>query len=416
MNSQQILYIIIAIISFDFLMERILDKLNIQHLSSPIPDNVKDIYDVNEYQKSQSYIKANDSFGQYQNVFNYFLQIVVLGLGWLGELYDYCLGIWNHPIGTTLLFFGIIFILSDILSTPFSYYKTFVIEEKFGFNKTTKKLFWIDKIKGYLLSIVIGGIILYILLYLINTIGSDFWWIFWAIISVIIVFVNMFYTSLLLPLFNKLTPLEDGELKSAIQSYCRAQDFPVNNIYVMDGSKRSNKANAFFSGFGNNKKIVLFDTLVQQHSIEEIVAVLAHEAGHFKKKHIPQMMILSVAQMGFYLYLLSQFVFSTKITEAMGSQTDLSIALNLIGFGLLISPISTITGVLINIFSRKNEYEADHFAITTYPGNHLINALKKLSQKNLSNLTPHPAYVFVHYSHPPVTSRIEAMGKNNTGI
>lgn len=411
MNSQQILYIIIGIISFDFLLERILDRLNIQHLSSPIPDNVKDIYDVTEYQKSQSYIKANDSFGQWQNIFNFILQISVLGLGWLGGLYDYCLTIWNHPIAATLLFFGIIFIVSDILSTPFSYYKTFVIEEKYGFNKTTKKLFWMDKIKGYLLSIIIGGIILYILLYLITTIGNDFWWIFWAIISVIIVFINMFYTSLLLPLFNKLTPLEDGELKSAIQAYCKAQDFPVNNIYVMDGSKRSNKANAFFSGFGSNKKIVLFDTLVQQHTVEEIVAVLAHEAGHFKKKHIPQMMILSVAQMGFYLFLLSQFVFSTTITQAMGSATELSIALNLIGFGLLISPISTITGVLINIFSRKNEYEADNFAVTTYPGEHLINALKKLSQKNLSNLTPHPAYVFVHYSHPPVTNRIEAMSK-----
>ncbi|MFN8415916.1 MAG: M48 family metallopeptidase [Cytophagaceae bacterium] len=409
MNSQQILYIIIGIISFDFLLERILDKLNIQHLSSPLPSNVSDIYDVNEYQKSQSYIKANDSFGQYQNVFNYILQVAVLALGWLGGLYDYCLEIWNHPIGATLLFFGLIFIVSDILSTPFSYYKTFVIEEKYGFNKTTKKLFWMDKIKGYLLGIIIGGIILYILLYLINTIGSDFWWIFWAIISVIIIFVNMFYTSLLLPLFNKLTPLEDGELKSAIQAYCKAQDFPVNNIYVMDGSKRSNKANAFFSGFGSNKKIVLFDTLVQQHTIEEIVAVLAHEAGHFKKKHIPQMMVLSVLQMGFYLYLLSQFVFSTTITEAMGSQAELSIALNLIGFGLLISPISTITGVLINMFSRKNEYEADNFAVTTYPGDHLVNALKKLSQKNLSNLTPHPAYVFVHYSHPPVTNRIKAM-------
>jgi STE24 endopeptidase len=310
---------------------------------------------------------------------------------------------------SNLFFFGILFIVSDILSTPFSVYNTFVIEEKYGFNKSTVKLFVMDKLKGYVLAIIIGGLVISLLLFLIQQLDTSFWWIFWIIISVLIVCMNMFYTSLLLPLFNKLTPLGEGELKNAIQAYCRKENFPVDNIYIMDGSKRSNKANAFFSGFGKKKKIVLFDTLVDQHSIPELIAILAHEAGHFKKKHIIQMMVLSVFQIGVYLFLLSLLIKNENLSIALGA-TGNSIALNLIGFGLLFSPLSSLTGILVNLLSRKNEYEADAFAAQTSSAADLGVALKNLSKKNLSNLTPHPAYVFLNYSHPPVTQRLDAMG------
>ncbi|ABG58664.1 M48 family metallopeptidase [Cytophaga hutchinsonii] len=416
MDAITIKYLIIGILIFDFLVERILDYLNIKNLSAALPSNVADVYDTAEYNRSQEYQKEKEKAEQFQSYFQFALYILLLTQGYLGGLYDYIqASVLQSSLSTysfyasNLLFFGVLFIASDLISTPFSIYNTFVIEEKYGFNKSTVKLFIMDKIKGYLLAIILGGVIIALLLFLIQTLDTSFWWIFWLIISVLIVTLNMFYTSLLLPLFNKLTPLGDGELKTAIQAYCVKENFPVDNIYIMDGSKRSNKANAFFSGFGKKKKIVLFDTLVDQHSIPELIAILAHEAGHFKKKHIIQMMVLSVFQMGVYLFLLSLLIKNENVSVALGS-TGNSIALNLIGFGLLFSPVSSITGILVNVLSRKNEYEADAFAASTSSAADLGIALKNLSKKNLSNLTPHPAYVFLHYSHPPVTQRLDAMG------
>jgi STE24 endopeptidase len=417
MDAITIKYLIIGILVFDFVVERILDYLNIKNLNAPLPANVADVYETSEYEKSQAYQKEKEKVEQAESFFQFGLYVLLLTQGYLGGLYDL---IANYAATTTtlssisfyasnLLFFGILFILSDLLSTPFSIYNTFVVEEKYGFNKSTVKLFITDKLKGYLLAIIIGGLVISLLLFLIQQLDTSFWWIFWIIISGLIVGMNMFYTSLLLPLFNKLTPLGEGELKEAIQAYCRKENFPVDNIYIMDGSKRSNKANAFFSGFGKKKKIVLFDTLVDQHSIPELIAILAHEAGHFKKKHIIQMMVLSVFQIGVYLFLLSLLIKNENLSIALGA-TGNSIALNLIGFGLLFSPVSSITGILVNLLSRKNEYEADDFAAQTSSAADLGVALKNLSKKNLSNLTPHPAYVFLHYSHPPVTQRLDAMG------
>ncbi len=417
MDALSIKNLIIGILIFDFLVERMLDYLNIKNLSAPLPKNVSDVYDTAEYTRSQAYQKEKEKAEQFQSYFQFALYILLLTQGYLGGLYD---GVAHYVsqseflntfnfYASNLLFFGILFIVSDILSTPFSIYNTFVIEEKYGFNKSTVKLFITDKIKGYLLAIIIGALVISLLLFLIQSLGASFWWIFWAIISVLIITLNMFYTSIFLPLFNKLTPLGDGELKNAIQAYCIKQNFPVDNIYIMDGSKRSNKANAFFSGFGKKKKIVLFDTLVDQHSIPELIAILAHEAGHFKKKHIIQMMVLSVFQIGGYLFLLSLLIENANLSIALGA-TGNSIALNLIGFGLLFSPVSAVTGILVNLLSRKNEYEADAFAAATSSAADLGIALKNLSKKNLSNLTPHPTYVFLHYSHPPVTQRLDAMG------
>jgi len=309
-----------------------------------------------------------------------------------------------------LIFFGVLFIISDVINIPFSLYSTFVIEEKFGFNKTTIGTFVVDKIKGYVLTSLIGGLIISILLYLTTSIGENFWIYFWVIIAVLMLSLNMFYTSLILPLFNKLTPLEDGELKDAITAYSQKIDFPLDNIYVIDGSKRSNKANAFFSGIGKKKKIVLYDTLINNHSIEELVAVLAHEVGHFKRKHIITTMILAVAQVGFMLFLLSKFAFNTELSQALGAKSY-AMHLNLVAFTMMYTPISSITSVLMNMLSRKNEYEADDYAAQTYSSKALQTALKKLSVNNLSNLTPHPAVVFMSYSHPTVLARLENLAK-----
>jgi len=307
-----------------------------------------------------------------------------------------------------LVFFGVLFIASDVINTPFSVYSTFVIEEKFGFNKTTVKTFIADKLKGYLLALIIGGALGWIFLYLVFNLGESFWIYFLGVIGVFMLFINMFYTTLILPLFNKLTPLEDGELKQAIQDYCNKENFPLSNIFVIDGSKRSNKSNAFFSGIGKKKKVVLYDTLIENHSKEELVAIFAHEVGHFKKKHIIQGYIISIIQVAITLLILSLMIFNEDLSKALGG-TRMAVQLNLLAFGILYSPISRITGLLMMLLSRKNEYQADAFATKTYNGSALQTALKKLSVDNLSNLYPHKAYVFFHYSHPPLLNRLEAI-------
>ncbi len=410
MQASSLLALILAIVVFGFALDQFLDYLNRKANRDEIPEVMKGYYDEDKYAKSQEYQRANGRFSLFSSTFSFILSIGMLyfgGFGWLDSL----VGGWvASPMLQSLVFFGILFIASDILGIPFSLYGIFVIEERFGFNKTTPKTFVLDKLKGYLLTIIIGGGILWILLYLINTIGENFWWYFWIVIAAFILFTNMFYTSLILPLFNKLTPLEDGDLKQAIETYSQKIKFPLDNIYVIDGSKRSNKANAFFSGIGKKKKIVLYDTLINNHSIEELVAVLAHEVGHFKKKHIIYGFGLSILQVGLMLFIMSLMIFNEQLSLALGGG-GLAIHLNLIAFSLLYSPISQITGILMNMLSRKNEFEADAYARDTYDGNQLQIALKKLSVDSLSNLYPHPAHVFMHYSHPPLLKRLEALGK-----
>jgi STE24 endopeptidase len=307
-----------------------------------------------------------------------------------------------------LAFFGILYLSADLLSIPLQWYSTFVLEERFGFNKTTTATFWTDKLKGYLLALVLGGPIVSLLLYLIVSLGPGFWIYFLIVISGFSLFINIFYTSLILPLFNKLTPLPDGELKMAIQSYSRNVAFPLSNIFVIDGSKRSSKSNAFFSGLGKKKKIVLYDTLIKNHSTEELVSILAHEVGHYKKKHVIQNYILSILQSALMLFLLSKMITNEQLSLALGG-TDLSIHLNLLAFGMLYTPVSKLLGVFHNILSRKNEYEADAYAAETASGTALVSALKNLSLDNLSNLWPHKWFVFFHYSHPPLVQRLRAI-------
>ncbi|WP_424963586.1 M48 family metallopeptidase [Ekhidna sp.] len=408
MTEQTIFTILLVIITFDFTLERILNYLNRQSAKKPIPKELDGIYDEERYAKSQAYQAEISRFGTFSAAFSFVILILAIYNGWFGMLDQWIRTFSPLSLVSPLVFFGILFIASDLINTPFSIYRNFVIEEKYGFNKMTAKTFILDKIKGYILTIIIGGLLLGVLIYFVNAIGSDFWYYFWAVMTTFVLFANFFYTSLILPLFNKLTPMEDGELKSSIQSYCEKVSFPLKNIFIMDGSKRSSKGNAFFSGLGKKKKVVLFDTLVEKHSIEELTAVFAHEVGHYKKKHILFTTIFSIALMGFMLFLFSRMAYSAEVSWAMGGQTS-ALHLNLLAFGILYSPISTILGIIGNVISRKNEYEADAYAKETFDSAPLVTGLKKMSADHLSNLTPHPAYVFVHYSHPPLKERVKAL-------
>ncbi len=408
MTEQVIFTALLGIITFDFFLERILSYLNFKSSKKPIPEKLAGIFDEEKYKKSQRYHQELNRFGNFTSTLSFVGMFLVLYFGIFGDLNDWLKPFAPNELVLSLLFFGVLYFASDLLMIPFSVYSTFVIETRFGFNKTTVKTFILDKLKGYLLTVIIGGLIVSILLYLIWVLGSQFWIYFWAVITAFILFANMFYTSLILPLFNKLQPMENGELKEAIEKYCQSVSFPLTNIFVIDGSKRSSKGNAFFTGFGKRKKVVLYDTLIENHSTEELVSIFAHEVGHFKKKHILLGTILSILQTGFMLYLLSLMINNSEVSYALGARTT-TVHLNILAFGILFSPISNILGILMNLLSRKNEFEADAYAVNTYQGEPLIKALKKLSSDHLSNLTPHPAYVFVHYSHPSLLQRISAM-------
>jgi STE24 endopeptidase len=408
MSEQTIFTILLVIIAFDFTLERILSFLNRKSAKNPIPKELEGIYDEEKYAKSQAYNAEVSRFGAFSATFSFVLLILAIYNGWFGMLDQWIRTFSPLSLVSPLIFFGILFIVSDIINTPFSIYRNFVIEKRYGFNKMTVKTFVLDKIKGYILTIIFGGLLLGVLIYFVNAIGSDFWYYFWAVMTAFVLFANLFYTSLILPLFNKLKPMEEGELKSSIQAYCDKVNFPLKNIFIMDGSKRSSKGNAFFSGLGRKKKVVLFDTLVEKHSTQELTAVFAHEVGHYKKKHILFTTIFSIALMGFMLFLFSRMAYNAEVSWAMGGQTS-ALHLNLLAFGILYSPISTILGIIGNLISRKNEYEADAYAKETYDATPLITGLKKMSADHLSNLTPHPAFVFVHYSHPPLKERVRAL-------
>lgn len=408
LNPHEILVLILAITGVTYLFDQFLDYLNLKAFRSELPPEVADFYDREKYTRSLEYHRESARFGFLASAFSFLISAGMLWFGGFGALDWFARTIFTNEIPVTLLFFAILMVGSDLLSLPFQWYSTFVIEAKYGFNKTTVKTFITDKLKGYLLGAVVGGVLVSALIYLIQYIGPAFWIWFSLIASLFVLLINMFYTSLIVPLFNKLTPLENGPLREQIQVFSQKVDFPLDNIFVIDGSRRSSKANAFFSGIGRKKRIVLYDTLINNHTTEELVAVLAHEVGHYKKKHIIQGLVLSIIQIVFTLFILSRMVFSEDLSLALGG-TALSIGLNLVAFGILFSPVSGITGLLMNVISRKNEFEADAYAGTTYNAAALSNALKKLSVDNLSNLYPHPLYVFFHYSHPPLLTRLKAL-------
>ena len=411
MTSQNWLIILLILIAFNYIFSTLLEYLNDRNWKDEIPKSLKDFYQKDKYLKAKEYKKINGKLSFISSTISFLITISLLVLGIYGKVSDYFMINYQNIFVQSSLFFLSFYVLNLIVSTPFQYYSTFSIETKFGFNKTTLKTFVLDKLKGMFLSLTIGGILLYVALVLYSKINNGFWIYLWLGLSLFTLFIQMFYTTLIVPLFNKLTPLEDGSLKNKIENYSKEIGYSLSNIFVIDGSKRSTKANAFFSGIGPKKTIALFDTLLEKHTEEELVAVLAHEVGHYKKNHIFQGLILTIIQIGLMTYLLELCLNNSDLINSLGGEIT-SFHLGLIVFSMLFSPIGLLIGVFTNILSRKNEYEADEFAKQTYNGKDLELALKKLSVDSLSNIYPHPFYVFVHYSHPPLIKRLEALNSS----
>jgi STE24 endopeptidase len=406
--AQTVFYLILGIIIFDFVLERILDHLNTTRWSEKLPEKLKGIFDDEEYKKSQAYKKVNHKFEMLTSSFSFLIIFLMLLFKGFAIVNGWALGITENIILSALLFFAILGLASDLLTTPFSIYDTFVIEASFGFNKTTPKIFILDKIKGWALAALLGGGLLALIIFIWSKTGNYFWLWAWGIITIITLFMTMFYSNLIVPLFNKQTPLADGELKQLIQDFSAKAGFQLKNIYIIDGSKRSTKANAYFTGIGPKKRIVLYDTLINDLSNKEIVAVLSHEIGHYKKKHVLTGLLIGILQTGIMLYIFSLLIGSPVLSNALGV-TEPRFHIGLIAFGILYSPLSFIMGIFMNMVSRKNEYQADAYASQFGFAEELASGLKKLSVKNLSNLTPHPLYVFFNYSHPTLLQRLNRL-------
>ncbi len=404
MTPEILFYILIGILVVNFIIDKVLDALNANRFTDKVPNELSDVYDSEAYEKSQRYKKEKYRFALLTSSVSLVATLLFFFFDGFAYIDQLARGFSDNGIVVALLFFGIIMLLGDILSTPFSYYNTFVIEEKFGFNKTTLKTFVLDKFKGWIMGAIIGGGLLALIIWFYQKTGAYFWVYAWGIVTLFSVFMNMFYARLIVPLFNKQTPLETGDLREQIEDYASQIGFSLKNIFVIDGSKRSTKANAYFSGFGREKRITLYDTLINDLDKEEIVAVLAHEVGHYKRKHIIYNLTATILITGFTFWLLSLFIGSDVLSQALGV-SKATFHIGLVAFGILYTPISEITGLLMNYLSRKFEYQADDYAKMTYAAPPLISALKKLSKNSLSNLTPHPAYVFVHYSHPTLLQR-----------
>ena len=419
MTAQLWLLIIISLVIFNYLFSNLLDYINHRNWKDEIPNELKDFYDKEKYKKAKNYALSKNKISLFSSSLSFLLVISLIVFNGYGIIDQFVnsnifksfesLQISSNFIQSGV-FFLILFILNSIISIPFSYYNTFVIEEKFGFNKTTKLTFFIDIIKSTLLSFFIGGILLFLALYLYENLNDGFWLWLWIGLSLLMILINMFYADLIVPIFNKLTPLDDGELRNKIEKYSKDVGYLLKNIYVIDGSKRSTKANAFFSGLGPRKTIALYDTLIEKHTENELVAVLAHEVGHFKKKHIFSGLIMSIIQIGIMSFFFELCLKLPEISIALGG-LESSFHLGLVGFSIIFSPISILSGIIMNYNSRKNEFEADAYAKETFNGEDLSLALKKLSVDSLSNIYPHPLYVFFHYSHPPLIQRLRALNK-----
>ena len=410
-------FIIISLVVLNYLFSNILDYVNHSNWKDEIPNELKDFYNKKKYKKAKDYALSKNKIGLFSSSISFLFIMTLLvfnGYGFIDQLVNmdilksFFLFDLNSSFAQSGLFFLILFILNSIISIPFSYYNTFIIEEKFGFNKTTKSTFFLDILKSIFLSVFIGGALLFLALYLYDNLNDGFWLWLWIGLSFLMILINMFYADLIVPIFNKLKPLDDGELRQKIEKYSKEVGYLLKNIYVIDGSKRSTKANAFFSGLGPRKTIALYDTLIEKHTENELIAVLAHEVGHFKKKHIFSGLIMSIIQIGIMTFFFELCLKLPEISLALGG-SEASFHLGLIGFSIIFSPISMLSGILMNYISRKNEFEADAYAKETFNGEDLSLALKKLSVDSLSNIYPHPLYVFFHYSHPPLIQRLRAL-------
>ena len=408
MSSEIIFFIIVVFLCLDFVLERVLESLNSKHMSPVLPDSLKGIYEEKEYSRFQSYKRENGRLDSWSSGVGFVVMIVFLVAGGFGWYNSWVVSLTDSVVWQTILFVVGLSVVSSVLDIPFDYYATFRIEEKYGFNKTTRRVYWLDTVKELFLSLVLGGVLLALVVWFYTWAGTYFWLYAWGAVTLFSVFMAMFYSRLIVPLFNKQTPLQEGSLRDKIQAFAGKVGFKLDNIYVIDGSKRSTKANAYFTGLGPKKRVVLYDTLIDELTEEEIVAVLAHEVGHYKKRHTLRSMVVSVIQMGVLFWLFSLCVNNVALSEALGGDRAY-FQMGLIAFAILYSPVNLILGVGMNVWSRNNEYEADAFAARYYEGDYLVSGLKKISVKSLSNLTPHPLYEYIYYSHPSLLKRIDAV-------
>ena len=408
MSSEIIFFIIVVFLCLDFVLERVLESLNSKHLSPVLPDSLKGIYEEKEDSRFQSYKRENGRLDSWSSGVGFVVMIVFLVAGGFGWYNSWVVSLTDSVVWQTILFVVGLSVVSSVLDIPFDYYATFRIEEKYGFNKTTRRVYWLDTVKELFLSLVLGGVLLALVVWFYTWAGTYFWLYAWGAVTLFSVFMAMFYSQLIVPLFNKQTPLQEGSLRDKIQAFAGKVGFKLDNIYVIDGSKRSTKANAYFTGLGPKKRVVLYDTLIDELTEEEIVAVLAHEVGHYKKRHTLRSMVVSVIQMGVLFWLFSLCVNNVALSEALGGDRAY-FQMGLIAFAILYSPVNLILGVGMNVWSRNNEYEADAFAARYYEGDYLVSGLKKISVKSLSNLTPHPLYEYIYYSHPSLLKRIDAV-------
>ena len=408
MSSEIIFFIIVVFLCLDFVLERVLESLNSKHMSPVLPDSLKGIYEEKEYSRFQSYKRENGRLDSWSSGVGFVVMIVFLVAGGFGWYNSWVVSLTDSVVWQTILFVVGLSVVSSVLDIPFDYYATFRIEEKYGFNKTTRRVYWLDTVKELFLSLVLGGVLLALVVWFYTWAGTYFWLYAWGAVTLFSVFMAMFYSQLIVPLFNKQTPLQEGSLRDKIQAFAGKVGFKLDNIYVIDGSKRSTKANAYFTGLGPKKRVVLYDTLIDELTEEEIVAVLAHEVGHYKKRHTLRSMVVSVIQMGVLFWLFSLCVNNVALSEALGGDRAY-FQMGLIAFAILYSPVNLILGVGMNVWSRNNEYEADAFAARYYEGDYLVSGLKKISVKSLSNLTPHPLYEYIYYSHPSLLKRIDAI-------
>jgi len=403
--------VIIGIILFEYILSFIVRTLNIQALDPKLPGEFLDTFDDEKYAKSQDYTRSNSKFAYLTSTFSLILGLWFILSGFYNTIDLYARSFGFSEIITGLCFFGLLSIVNDILSLPLSLYKTFVLEEKYGFNKTTYATFFTDKLKQYFLMILIGGPVLYVILYFFESFGTSAWLYVWGFLTCFSIIMQPIFNTFIAPMFNKFTPLEEGALLDRIKEYLAKVDFPVKRLEVVDGSRRSSHSNAYFSGFGKNKRIALFDTLVEQMDDDEIIAVIAHEVGHYKLKHIHSGIILSTIQSGVMFFILSLFLMNADLF-AVFQMDNLSIYASILFFSMLYAPISILLGVFFMIISRKNEFSADKYSSkTAQMPEALISGLKKMSKENLSNLTPHWLNVFLNYSHPPVLDRVKALKK-----
>ena len=402
------LIIVIALLVADWLRHVVTEKLNLQAATPEAPADLSDIYDSDRYAQSQNYLRDNTRFDLLQSTCMLVMLLAFIMAGGFAWLHQIAQQTSDHMILQGLVFTGLLILLSKVIGTPFSLYDTFVIEERYGFNRTSAKTYIMDQIKGLLLTAILGGAILSLVLWIFDNVPHAWFWA-WAALAVIQMVLLYIAPVVILPLFNKFTPLEEGELRDAIEAYAREQNYNISGIFKIDGSRRSSKSNAYFTGFGNTKRIALFDTLIEKHTTEELVAILAHEAGHCRLGHIKKSIAMSLITSLVMFALLQLAIQQEGLYAAFGLEST-PIYAGLVFFGFLYTPISIALGILGNYISRKHEYEADRFAAqTTGTSEHLISALKKLTAHNMGNLTPHPLKVFVEYSHPPLRERIRAM-------